>query len=91
MEKSLVSTSFHFNKQKSFYRGKVRDVYNINDGSNIEEPPFVPLFVPGENERLDPMPCGIEKLGLLANQSILTLIKVTILLDARPRCLNLGD
>jgi phosphoribosylaminoimidazole-succinocarboxamide synthase len=31
MEKSLVSTSFHFNKQKSFYRGKVRDVYNIND------------------------------------------------------------
>ena len=31
MEKTLVSTSFHFNKQKSFYRGKVRDVYNIND------------------------------------------------------------
>jgi len=28
---ALVSTNFTFNGQKSFYRGKVRDVYNIND------------------------------------------------------------
>ncbi len=28
---SLVSTNFFFNGQKDFYRGKVRDVYNIND------------------------------------------------------------
>lgn len=31
MKNTLISTSYHFNKQKSFYRGKVRDVYNIND------------------------------------------------------------
>lgn len=28
---SLVSTNFYLKKQKSFYRGKVRDVYNINN------------------------------------------------------------
>lgn len=28
---ALVSTNFYFNKQKNFYRGKVRDVYNIDD------------------------------------------------------------
>jgi phosphoribosylaminoimidazole-succinocarboxamide synthase len=28
---ALVSTDFSFEGQKSFYRGKVRDVYNIND------------------------------------------------------------
>jgi phosphoribosylaminoimidazole-succinocarboxamide synthase len=28
---SLVSTNFFFSGQKDFYRGKVRDVYNIND------------------------------------------------------------
>lgn len=31
MDNSLVSTQFFFKNQKSFYRGKVRDVYNIND------------------------------------------------------------
>jgi len=29
--KALTKTNFHFPKQKSFYKGKVRDVYNIND------------------------------------------------------------
>ena len=29
--KALTKTNFHFPKQKSFYQGKVRDVYNIND------------------------------------------------------------
>lgn len=28
---SLISTNFYFKKQKNFYRGKVRDVYNINN------------------------------------------------------------
>ena len=28
---SLISTNYFFNKQKTFYRGKVRDYYNIND------------------------------------------------------------
>ncbi|MDZ4667645.1 MAG: phosphoribosylaminoimidazolesuccinocarboxamide synthase [bacterium] len=29
--KALVSTDYHFKEQVGFYRGKVRDVYNIND------------------------------------------------------------
>lgn len=28
---SLISTNYFFNKQKTFYRGKVRDYYNLND------------------------------------------------------------
>lgn len=31
MTKAIVTTDFHFPGQKSIYRGKVRDVYNIND------------------------------------------------------------
>ncbi len=31
MENALVSTNYFFKNQKSFYRGKVRDVYNISD------------------------------------------------------------
>jgi phosphoribosylaminoimidazole-succinocarboxamide synthase len=31
MEKALVSTNYFFKNQVGFYRGKVRDVYNIND------------------------------------------------------------
>jgi phosphoribosylaminoimidazole-succinocarboxamide synthase len=31
MMKALVSTQFSFPNQRSFYRGKVRDVYNINN------------------------------------------------------------
>ena len=32
MKKALVKTDFNFPRQKSVYHGKVRDVYNINDG-----------------------------------------------------------
>ena len=31
MENALISTNYFFKNQKSFYRGKVRDVYNIGD------------------------------------------------------------
>ncbi len=31
MESALVSTNYFFKNQKGFYRGKVRDVYNLND------------------------------------------------------------
>jgi phosphoribosylaminoimidazole-succinocarboxamide synthase len=31
MSTALTSTNFHFPGQKSFYKGKVRDVYNIDD------------------------------------------------------------
>jgi phosphoribosylaminoimidazole-succinocarboxamide synthase len=31
MENAIVSTYYFFKNQKTFYRGKVRDVYNIND------------------------------------------------------------
>ena len=31
MESAIISTNYFFKNQKGFYRGKVRDVYNIND------------------------------------------------------------
>ena len=31
MEKAIVETKFSLPNQKSFYKGKVRDVYNIDD------------------------------------------------------------
>lgn len=31
MEKTLIKTNYNFNKQKDLYKGKVRDVYNIDD------------------------------------------------------------
>ncbi|MBX7204430.1 MAG: phosphoribosylaminoimidazolesuccinocarboxamide synthase [Bacteroidia bacterium] len=31
MDSSLIATNYFFTKQKHFYRGKVRDYYNIND------------------------------------------------------------
>ncbi|OIP02791.1 MAG: phosphoribosylaminoimidazolesuccinocarboxamide synthase [Bacteroidetes bacterium CG2_30_32_10] len=31
MNTAITATNFNFPKQKSFYKGKVRDVYNIND------------------------------------------------------------
>jgi phosphoribosylaminoimidazole-succinocarboxamide synthase len=31
MENALISTTYYFQKQRGFYRGKVRDVYNINN------------------------------------------------------------
>ncbi len=31
MEKAIIKTDYQFPKQKSVYKGKVRDVYNIND------------------------------------------------------------
>jgi phosphoribosylaminoimidazole-succinocarboxamide synthase len=31
MKNAIVETNFNFPRQKSFYKGKVRDVYNIND------------------------------------------------------------
>ena len=39
---TINETNFHFPKQKSVYKGKVREVYNINDEvfeliTNIEE------------------------------------------------------
>jgi phosphoribosylaminoimidazole-succinocarboxamide synthase len=32
---SLISTNYFFNKQKTFYRGKVRDYYNLHDDKLI--------------------------------------------------------
>ena len=31
MKEAIVKTDFNFPKQKNVYKGKVRDVYNIND------------------------------------------------------------
>ena len=31
MNNTIIDTNFHFPNQKSVYKGKVREVYNIND------------------------------------------------------------
>ena len=31
MSKTIIDTNFNFPNQKSVYKGKVREVYNIND------------------------------------------------------------
>ena len=31
MSQTIINTDFHFPGQKSVYKGKVREVYNIND------------------------------------------------------------
>ena len=31
MNNTILKTNFNFNKQTKFYKGKVRDVYTIND------------------------------------------------------------
>jgi len=31
MSNTIMDTNFHFSGQKSVYKGKVREVYNIND------------------------------------------------------------
>ena len=59
---TITSTQFHFTGQKSVYRGKVREVYNINDD----------LLVMIATDRLSAfdvvMPKGIPYKGQILNQ-----------------------
>ncbi|MEN8119384.1 MAG: phosphoribosylaminoimidazolesuccinocarboxamide synthase [Bacteroidota bacterium] len=62
MSKSVIETNFNFPKQKSFYKGKVRDVYNIDDE----------LLVMMVSDRISAydqvLPAGIPYKGQVLNQ-----------------------
>ena len=68
---TLTTTDFHFPNQKSVYRGKVREVYNINDE----------LLVMIATDRLSAfdvvMPRGIPFKGQILNQSATKFMSLT--------------
>ena len=62
MSKSIVATDFNFPGQKSVYKGKVRDVYNINDD-------FLIMVVTDRISAFDVvLPKGIPFKGQVLNQ-----------------------
>lgn len=62
MNKSLTKTEFNFPGQKSLYKGKVRDVYNINDN-------FLVMVVSDRISAFDVvLPEGIPYKGQVLNQ-----------------------
>jgi len=62
MNKSLISTKFQFPGQKSFYKGKVRDVYNIRNE-------FLIMIVTDRISAFDVvLPKGIPYKGQVLNQ-----------------------
>lgn len=59
---AIVKTDFHFPKQKSVYKGKVRDVYNINDE-------YLVMLVSDRISAFDVvLPKGIPNKGQVLNQ-----------------------
>ncbi len=71
MTKAIVETNFNFPKQKSFYKGKVRDVYNINNE----------LLVMVVSDRISAfdvvLPKGIPYKGQVLNQIASMFLKAT--------------
>jgi phosphoribosylaminoimidazole-succinocarboxamide synthase len=69
--KTIIDTDFNFPKQKSVYKGKVREVYNINDD----------LLVMIATDRLSAfdvvMPKGIPYKGQILNQIATSMMKAT--------------
>ncbi len=62
MDNALTKTEFNFPKQKSLYKGKVRDVYNINDD-------FLVMVVSDRISAFDVvLPKGIPFKGQVLNQ-----------------------
>jgi phosphoribosylaminoimidazole-succinocarboxamide synthase len=71
MNKTIIDTNFNFPNQKSVYKGKVREVYNINDD----------LLVMIATDRLSAfdvvMPKGIPYKGQILNQIATSMMKAT--------------
>ena len=71
MNNTIIDTNFHFPNQKSVYKGKVREVYNINDD----------LLVMVATDRLSAfdvvMPKGIPYKGQILNQIATKMMKAT--------------
>ena len=69
--KTITDTNFNFPNQKSFYKGKVREVYNINDE----------LLVMVATDRLSAfdvvMPKGIPFKGQILNEIATKMMKAT--------------
>lgn len=62
MNKAIIESNFHFPQQKSHYKGKVRDVYNINDE-------FLVMVVSDRISAFDVvLPKGIPFKGQVLNQ-----------------------
>jgi phosphoribosylaminoimidazole-succinocarboxamide synthase len=71
MNNTIIDNNFHFPNQKSVYKGKVREVYNINDD----------LLVMVATDRLSAfdvvMPKGIPYKGQILNQIATKMMKAT--------------
>ncbi len=71
MSNTIIDTNFNFPGQKSIYKGKVREVYNINDGQ----------LVMVATDRLSAfdvvMPKGIPYKGQILNQIATKMMKAT--------------
>jgi phosphoribosylaminoimidazole-succinocarboxamide synthase len=68
---TITATNFNFPKQKSFYKGKVRDVYNINDTHLV-------MIVSDRISAFDVvLPRGIPYKGQVLNQIALKFLKAT--------------
>ena len=71
MSNTIIDTNFNFPNQKSVYKGKVREVYNINDD----------LLVMVATDRLSAfdvvMPKGIPFKGQILNQIATSMMKAT--------------
>lgn len=69
--KTITATNFHFPGQKSFYKGKVRDVYNINDEMLV-------MVVSDRVSAFDVvLPRGIPYKGQVLNQIAAHFMKAT--------------
>src|ERR1700739_2639070 len=69
--KTITATNFHFPGQKSFYKGKVRDVYNINDEMLV-------MIVSDRVSAFDVvLPRGIPYKGQMLNQIAAHFMKAT--------------
>jgi phosphoribosylaminoimidazole-succinocarboxamide synthase len=68
---AITETKFNFPKQKSFYKGKVRDVYNINDEKLV-------MIVSDRISAFDVvLPKGIPYKGQVLNQIAAKFLKAT--------------
>jgi len=68
---TLTTTNFHFSNQKSVYRGKVREVYNINDQ-------FLVLIATDRISAFDViLPKGIPYKGQILNQIATRFMQLT--------------
>ena len=68
---TLIKTDYHFKGQKSYYEGKVRDVYNIDDK-------YLAMIVTDRISAFDVvLPKGIPYKGQILNQIAAKFLDIT--------------